>query len=228
MPVKTSDIDIQSFLNPTPESAYALGFLWGDGSFDGNSVRTEILASDALEVLPIFNAFGKWNAYSRLRPNRQLQTTINAEHMELNIFLKSHGYVSYRTTSPDSIIEFLPAELRRFWFLGFFDADGCLYYNEKNGTSQCVFSGSYNQDWHFVEKMLRDLDTPYFKASKQNLASGKSSRMRFCNKQNIYRFGKFIYAGHDLGLSRKRAKFKSMFENDPRYYDIGFLRTNLA
>jgi hypothetical protein len=103
------------------------------------------------------------------------------------------------------------------------DGDGCFYINQKQYTYQFSVASSYKQDWSYLEDLLKNYDIKYSICKRQsiNKKTGKmnsSSVLRITNKNDIKKFGEFIYKDYDsdqIGLNRKykifeQIKFKCM------------------
>ena len=56
------------FTEYTPELAYCLGFIWGDGYIGKNSIHIEIVKEDLIEILPVFEKCFKFK-YSEITAN---------------------------------------------------------------------------------------------------------------------------------------------------------------
>ena len=89
--------------------------------------------------------------------------------------------------------------------MGWIDADGCFYWNEKYKLRQFYISGSYEQNWNVFENQLNLLNVEY----KIIRISGKTkySCIRVTGKVNINKIG--IYIFNDIvPFQRKYEKYK--------------------
>lgn len=196
---------------PTKESSYILGLLWADGSIvkKTNSINLECVIDDINEFYPIFETVGQFNLYSRSRENRKTQGNINCSSFELSNFLKENDYLSKSKTSPKKILEQIPEELHRYFFLGWSDGDGCFYYSKDFKTKQFVMSGSFEQDWTSLEEICKKLKIYYIINKFETKKGHKYSRFLIARNEGIMSFANFIYVDNgDFGLKRKYEKYK--------------------
>jgi hypothetical protein len=141
----------------TPEFAYSLGFIWGDGHVVKklNEIRIEIVSKDAHQIIKILKKIGRWTFYERTRKNRQPQTTIRTSDIKFKKFLEKYNYT---TKSSDCTIFYeLSDDLKKYFLLGLLDADGCID-KDRNHVS---FSAPYEQDWKFLEIYLKNNNIEY-------------------------------------------------------------------
>ncbi len=104
-------------------------------------------------------------------------------------------------------MEFIPKENLHYWIRGYFDGDGCFYFNQKWKTKQANIGSAYEQDWDYFLNFLNSINVSAkaFKNTHKK-SNSKSSLLRFCGKQ-IVNFGNYIYKGKLFGLNRKYDKF---------------------
>lgn len=204
-------VDANQFINcNSKKSAYILGFLWSDGYLNNISqhyaIRLEIVKDDFLDIK---NLFSNWSIQYRHRKNRQPQVRVSIGQKPFYDFLKINDYEIKSLASACKILQSIPDKLKPYWWRGFFDGDGCFYYNKKNNCRQMSICGSYDQDWSFVKNLFLCLDIP-FKIIKRSAKNGnKHSVIRITNKKYIEKFGYYIYESKydKLGLTRKYKKF---------------------
>lgn len=200
---------IQFFYPKTKEVSYILGFLWADGYLNpsGYTIATEIISEDAINLIPIFTQTGKWNITYRQRKHWKPQTKICSFGKSLYSFLTSMDY--YDKTTPKQILNLIPKDLQHYWWRGYFDGDGCFYYNKKQYLRQLAITSDYDQDWTFVVKLSKSLGIKKHQI-KQTISpkSYSSSQFRITNKSDITKFANYIYQDYDgLGLKRKHDKY---------------------
>jgi len=196
---------------------YILGLLWGDGYVckykhrnNYYSLRLETEKQDSIQYEEIFNLANiHYSKNSRSRPNRKEQQTINISSTEIFNFVTKYKMDEKSFISPDLMLLEIPIENHHYWFRGFFDADGCLY--SKGSCTQLYFSGSYTQDWNFIEIMYKNLNINY---KIQRIEGSKSSYscIRLTNRLNITKTLNYLYNGIMFGLSRKHNKFLNLLE----------------
>jgi len=195
--------------NFTMESVYLLGFIWGDGYINktgnSNQIRIECVSEDIEAIKPILDKTGKWSYNKRTRNNKKREVTIaSISNKELVSFLIENDYKNKSITTPNKILDRIPNELKKYFMLGWIDADGCFYWNEKRRQRQFYLSGSYEQDWSVFETQLNELHIKYNIQRIENKT--KYSCIRITNKLDIQKLGEFIYDGL-IPFKRKYEKY---------------------
>ena len=190
------------FLNiNTPEVAYFLGVLWTDGhiSKKTNSISISCSLSDALEYKKIFDKIGKWNFYQHpnRKENEKKQGQFVTNNFYIHKFLCENDFSEKSIKSADKILEIIPNNLKKYFFRGVVDGDGCFYVNKKNYSYQFNISSSYEQDWNYLIKFLIEIDISSYKLIKRiynkNEKSNKSSYIRITKKLDIKKLGDYLY-----------------------------------
>lgn len=217
-PFEDYRVNPTQFMNPqTPQVSYILGLLWADGNVRRKMGRVEIeaLADDLEQIKPHFLFTGRWCFSYRFRQNRRPTLWLNTCNRPLADFLSEHDYLS-KDKSADKILSIVPDELKRFWWRGFSDGDGCFYLG--SGQSQFSFTSCFQQDWAFVQALFNQLQIPFsIKTCEHQCASGKVHRnsvIRLTNAQRLSKFGAYIYEGFErdrIGFQRKFDKFKKIW-----------------
>ena len=214
-PLSWRNVDASIFIDcKTKETAYILGFLWADGYLNKKSqhfmIRLELAQPDFDNVKNIWLSTGKWQISYRQRPNRKPQGILSTCQKPLYEFLQNNDYEIKSIASADKILSHIPNDLKPYWWRGYFDGDGCFYFNEKNHVRHASFAGSYEQDWHFLESLLTTLSVKY-KIIKRHQQQSSHSVVRTADTMSIRNFGNYIYQeDDDIGLQRKRDKFNEM------------------
>lgn len=219
----------------SPEKAYGLGFLWGDGHLRKDRkvyyASFGIKKEDFDNIIGIFECFGKWKIYYTNRekwhkynsPNETKWKEIGEARLNdpiFGYFLKNNSFCEKSIVAPSLILNIIPEELHYMWWRGYVDADGCFYHNSK--ISHCSFSmaGTYNQDWTLFEKLMNTLNIKY-SLSRRITKSGKFSSVSISYRDGIYSFGEFIYKNNtDIGLNRKYQKFLNIKNKTKESLDI--------
>lgn len=217
-----SDKDIEQYIVNSPEKAYTLGFLWGDGTIKKHKITTnswsniyypnlEINKKDLDEIIKLFNVWGNWSLYVRQRPNRKKQGSITLFNPYFGWFLTENDYIIKSYTEPTKILSKIPENLKSYWWRGFIDADGCFYSNKC--ANQFSLAGQYDQTWKETVNLFISLNIEKYQIqqkifkSKLNLIS-RGSIIRISNSQTIIELGKYIYSDNlNIGLKRKYNKY---------------------
>lgn len=204
--------------NLTKESSYLLGFIWGDGYLykKTNKVTVEIISKDFIYLEPIVNKVGKFTFFSRKKISqfRKPQCGFTVTNRIFFNFLLSLGYGDKSYHSHKNILEFIPEHLKSFWLRGFFDADGCIYYNKENYCLQSTFCSSYEQDWSFFSDYLTSNNIKNT-IIYRNYKKTKHSVVRIIGKKNNLNLFNLLYENqkYDFGYKRKFDKFAGINYN---------------
>lgn len=210
MAQSTERIDYDLFIkNFTPESVYILGLLWADGHVrkNTNGIGIECMSTDMEYFCTVFNKTGNYNITHRHRENRQPQTIINFFSLILSNFLKENDYTLKSKGSPTKILEKIPHELQFYFFLGWTDGDGCFYHSKNMEITQFCMCGAYEQDWTALSNLCYELKITYYISNFVTVKNHRYSRF-LISKNDIRKFGNYIYQNNNFGLSRKRLKYE--------------------
>jgi hypothetical protein len=218
----------------SPESAYLLGFLWGDGylydrsfvekrktkkgisSYNKHSyhIKVECSEDDLSLLIPIFTQSGKWTSYRRTRKGRKPQLCLSTANKKLYDFLSEYNYQIKSGAYPE-ILRVIPKEFVHYWWRGYFDADGCIYKIKRTGKSRQVsISSVYEQDWTATSDLLGVLGVKYSIRRVIRSEKSKYSEIRFTSNKSTEIFLEYIYSGKEFGLMRKKEIYlKSKYSN---------------
>lgn len=217
--------------NITPHSAYVLGLLWADGYVCSNKtskqygdIRFVSTYPDADHFSEVLKRTGVWGEYcnlDELHVGWKPRFTAYVRNRDLADFLLKNDYGSKTTCSADKILTVIPINLRRFFFLGVVDGDGCFsmtptkkgYYNRRFSVTSSV-----DQNWGYFEHMLKSIGTSY-KIERCNRSTGSFSKIHVGSVDDIDRIGTFLYQTQDvddIGLRRKYLVFKEICSSGRR------------
>jgi hypothetical protein len=212
---KKIKIDINElFLNKN--FVYFLGYLWGDGYVrncgvgKANTITIEITKDDGSDVEEKFMSFLNWNIYYRNRKNRkeQMSFTINNRVLTEYLILFNYGRKSF---DYPTILDVLSFDMKRYFYLGLSDADGCFYHSPKHYTYQYHVSSTYEQNWKHMKDIFDYLEIRYTIKRKEIVRKSgnveKHSIILISNKSDFIKFGDYIYSDNFIGLRRKFTKF---------------------
>ncbi len=218
MPNRKHTVDIAKLMSCSdPETAYVLGFLWGDCYLSGTTLAVECVEDDLSQLIPTFETLGSWNVYRRQRPNRRNQCCLSFSSRELTTWLRRFLFHKKSTESAFGLLSQIPTKLHGYWYRGLFDADGNFYNSEL--CKQATLSGNKLQEFDYFRNLLTELGIRF--AYKQVTVRGKggkvygSSSVRFSGRKNIQKFGDFIYAGNIFGLKRKYTTYAEILSRRP-------------
>jgi hypothetical protein len=202
------------YSNPT--FLYILGYIWGDGYIHNggvgktNSLTLEIIKEDGLDIYDKMLSVINWNISYRKRDNRKEQICFTICNRILIEFLVSLDFHKKSYNYP-IILDKLDFDLRRYFYLGLSDADGCFYYNEKQYCSQYSISSTYEQDWKHITDIFEYLNIDYKIKKREKINKNGNihlhSLVLISNKKDVLKFGDYLYNGDFIGLKRKYEKY---------------------
>ena len=146
---------MEKFNNFTKEYCYYLGFLWADGYVgkykvqievvkeDGYALFSDIFSQISIEGVKIYDTY-------RERKNRKPQIAINICNVEFIKWLSIYDYLFKSNSFPYKILSIIPEDLKRYFYLGLIDGDGCFYLSKNKKTQQFYITSNYEQDWSHI------------------------------------------------------------------------------
>lgn len=204
----------------TPEAVYTAGFIWGDGHVrpEGNSTIIGIAEADGLELSSIFNVAEEWDLtlVPKQKSTWSNQTRFTNHDSDVHSLLVSMNYLNKTGEVPD--LSKVPPNMLHYWYLGYSDADGCFYNNEKRSLAQYQITSCIDQDWSYIETLLTSLDINHQIDRRQTTDKDGGlharSNIRFQGAPNVTKWGSYIYQtyGQDgIGLKRKHSAYIECF-----------------
>lgn len=204
-----------------PEIAYFLGLFWGDGYLvhrvNKHEICLENKSEDGIEFYKnSLSKIGKWSVSNRNRGNSKM-FKIGVNNEPLCHFLIDNKYDQKSKVSPNVILSKIPKDLIHLFWLGFLDADGCIYVCSTRSAQTVSFSGSYDQDWSALIKLFKELKIDFnlgrYKYKTKFGKIQRCSKVIVQNKKSIFSLCEYLYQSHDkdyLGLNRKYLKWKDI------------------
>ncbi len=197
-------------------NAYLLGFIWADGHISFCRSACEISArfvtDDAPDIIPLFQQTGKWGIYKQHPEGCREATIIKTNNRPLAEFLNSMDYVTKSNAPATKILSFIPTHLRRYWWLGCLDGDGCFSVGIGKQGQEIGIHSSYDQDWTHFKELTEELDMCYY-FERRKRTNGTSSAVRIVKKESCAKFIHYLYPnGYEFGLRRKFAKAMEMLQ----------------
>jgi hypothetical protein len=198
---------------------YLLGYLWSDGYVERYRTVLEISEEDALCIIDDIKKidFLNINTMSRQRKGRKPQMSIYFCDSKFYDAYMSKYFINKNVSSPTYLLSDMPEHLRRFFYLGLIDGDGCFYF--KNKTRQFVLSSAYDQDWNSIELLFQNLNIEQYEIRRTiNKNGSKNSIIRVKKHKEIESLYNYLYPnGYEIGLKRKYLKCKEIVDNPPKY-----------
>jgi len=207
-------VPIEQFLNiKNAEIAYFLGFLWADGCVGDyrkkkHYVQITINNEDFKNLHVVFNNIGNWNVYEYKPRKGKLLKTINIWDRKLARFLQRLDYCS-KAKSPTKVLKIIPSSLKRYFYRGIIDGDGCIAI-AKDGAARICITGPFNQNWKYVFEICKKLKI-IPKVSLRKFKNSRWSMIYFGKRKFVLDFCRFIYQGYPndaIGLKRKYQKYQ--------------------
>jgi hypothetical protein len=197
----------------TPEKAYSLGFLWGDGYLSKANPKTElyyismeILEEDMQQIKPFLSSLGNWTGYVRKRNKKHTFCAILCDPV-LGLFLKNNDYDKKSLVDPNKILSIIPEDLQHYWWRGYSDADGCFYVRKNKRWGAFTIVGNIKQEWRSLINLMDILKINYKNQTKINKNS-QCSIVTIQNREGIISFGNYLYQDNNkICLNRKYEKF---------------------
>jgi hypothetical protein len=157
------------------------------------------------------------------RPSKQVTFS---SHL-IRQFLEENDYhLKSSSGDPRKILSLIPDDIKHYWWRGFLDGDGCVYFNEEKPSHlsphKILFTSHFSQNWRFVEDLCQDLEIskPSITAGQRysktedgkRVRNGKSSNANIYCFLNNFKLGSYIWPDDelDIGLSRKFDKWKKI------------------
>ena len=137
---RSRTFDLEAFKKPTPEQAYYLGYLLGDGSFNGSQVQLASIDRESPCGLARAIGLSADAVKSYRQKNGKRFWVVRFSNPGLGPLLEPWGIVprkTYRFRDP-----FVPRNLLESYLRGLFDADGHYYFSEKYQSFRMGLSGN--------------------------------------------------------------------------------------
>jgi len=198
--------------------AYLLGLIWADGTIfhrneignRKNSVSLTLIKDDFEYIKPLLVKTGQWSYYTYNPAHNKSKYFISAKtnNKKLIEFLISMDFHIKSGTGADKILAIIPSNLKRYFFCGLIDGDGCFYYNNKNKIRKFSITSTFVQDWHYFTYMMDQLCITY-KIVRRQTNKGCYSRIEISNFENLQKLRNYLYPnGFEFGLKRKYDKLE--------------------
>jgi len=195
---------------------YYLGFLWSDGFVERTRIGIEILEDDAKIIVDNINKieFLKICTMNRHRKDRRPQMTIYFCNSKIYDSYFSKYFINKSITAPISLLEVIPDDLKRYFYLGLIDGDGCFYFDEKNKTRQFYVTSSFEQDWSHMVNLFDSIGIKQYEIRKvENKNGNRSSYIRVKKYDEIQKLFNYLYPNeYEFGLKRKYDKCKLIID----------------
>jgi len=201
------------------EFVYFLGLLWSDGYIDRGRTILEIVESDALEIVDDIKKlnFLKICTSTRQRKNRKPQMSIYFCNTKFYDNFQSKYFINKSICSPDQLLNVIPSNLIRYFYLGLIDGDGCFYFRKK--SRQFYITSSHDQDWNHIVNLFKTININQYEIRKvESKLNHKSSYIRVKKHSEIVSIFNYLYpVGYEIGFKRKYNKCKEIIDNPPKY-----------
>ena len=184
---------------------YLLGLLWADGAMERGSYRVILygLESDLKHIESKILETGNWHKRLLHREGRKPQLIFSMYDKRIREYLSKYNY--FTKNGHTKILDDLNIEQQKLWLQGFLDGDGNIV---KGKYIRVSFSGPYDQDWSFLNKILQRLNIePYYYKEESKLGH-KSSNVIIKSIIDSLKFLDYIYdTPYDFGYIRKKKQY---------------------
>lgn len=201
----------------SPEWAYILGYLWGDGHVTKRkgAIILGIRETDYLQISDIMMKVsnGRVRVYHRKR-QKASWTPVVAAHICSTTLWHQMMALDYRAKTDQSLVlAKLSPSLHRLFWRGYLDADGML--RVKDHGAEVSFSSCHDETWDAVAAMLSALGVSKWRIERTIRSNGhKHSKLFIEREMDIVRVLMYLFDGQSqLGLSRKRDKAIEIIES---------------
>lgn len=210
---RVNSIKENPYLSITPEMAYFLGYAWADGCLHirkgGPLVfRFSIVSSDFINIMPVLQKLGinKFTESKRPLPAKP-QLCFSTSDQKFCQFLRENDFLFKSGASALKILSKIPENLAHYWWRGYLDGDGCIFYKEQS-VPYVSFHSCATQNWDFCIKFIESLNIKY-KILSRNRAKSSGSSFLISSYQCV-KLLRFIYQNYEndqIGLKRKYDKY---------------------
>lgn len=224
--LKYSRIPIpQPILFDTPQKAYLLGLLWGDGYLihpkqtKCKYISLQLVNKDFIDIKQMLFELGDWRISEKKPKNRQIISTATIKNGLIGLYFDTLKFGIKSQISCSHLLELLNPIYHKDFLLGLIDADGCFYYNAKNHLRQFSLAGSYTQDWTGIENLFLKLNIEYKIVrriqKRKNAKDSGSSIVRVTNEINLKKLIRYIHPNLDyqFGILRKYNRTMTLFNS---------------
>lgn len=196
----------------SPNKAYVLGLIYADGCNNRkhNSLTISLQEEDRDLLERVKNEI-EYEGDLRLIPlheknenyKNQYVLCINDEYISEQ--LEKLGVVN----SKSLILKFptfLNESLYSHFLRGYFDGDGCIYYDQKRDKSQVHIVGTY-EFCSMVSNILNTLDCKHNIYHPKQSGESNTYVLRTCGNKSSYTFLSWMYKDADIKMERKYRKY---------------------
>lgn len=199
------------------EISYFLGLLWADGTVckTNNNITLTLVEDDFNNIENILKEVG---IFTKSVVTKQAKDFIKRQPLvyatltnkDLHSFLKDLGYCNKSLVSARDVLNIIPDNLKHYWFLGYFDGDGCLYLKSKPKVNRITIAGTYEQDFSFLQNYFKNIR--FIERRTVNKNGHKSGVMELIKTDHVKIFLDHIYKNTNIGLTRKREKYNNFLK----------------
>jgi len=191
------------------EKAYWVGFLFADGSNDENGLRIELQERDKLQLIKFLKFLKLENSYKlkERKIKNKNYVSIKIHRKTIQNALSNLGIKKHKTTNPK--VPIIPNIFIKDFLRGFFDGDGCIYFQKKNGKAKNV-TCFYTINDACIEPILNMINIicPSLNWTiNDHWRTSYIKTLRINGIKNCIKFLNAIYFNSDIYLDRKYNKF---------------------
>lgn len=192
----------------TPEKAYILGFLTGDGDYNKNNIMTLALSKQDI-CIPIFiskNTGCNYYVSDKTDKEKKIFPKVRISIGDKNYItdFKKYGIFDYKKNRKVPIIN---SKLYRYLLLGLFDAEGCITWGYRKDRNRLWHKISFTSSLSILYGVQKILDRFGISSAIKPKKDEDCYIIEFSDKERVFKFLNIIYPDNSfIVLERKYKK----------------------
>lgn len=215
---------LSDFQKMSPELAYVLGFISGDGWIsrpDANYYQIMVTnkISDRIYLEPTFMKVTNWQIKHKVEKTnfRQDQIRFTISNKVLINFLNEDLDLKNKSKYfSQKLIDFIPEHLHQYLLRGLFDADGGVYNASRNRFS-CDIASNKDYDWTILKDFIGNkIDSNIHEVHYHIKHSNSNGSLIKANGFSAVKFLNYIYKDFpkdNIGFTRKFIRYVRFLED---------------
>jgi len=188
----------------TPEKAYILGFILGDGSISNKDVCINVCLDDR-EIIDFIQ--------SCIGGNIRIYNTINKETHQYpsasinignKVIINSIKTKSGGNLKQDRHIPIISEILEPYLLLGFFDAEGCITWGRRKDRNRIWHKISFTSQFKMLDGIQKILLKNGITTSIKPKGTEKCYVLEFANKKDVLKFLDLIYNDENFVILKRK------------------------
>lgn len=196
----------------TKEKAYILGLLYADGCNTGNEIELSLIEPDKDLLLKIRNSFKSNRPLRFIKPRKsthQNMYSLSFSSIKLCVQASRIGLVKSKTLTI-KFPEFLKEKNYSSFIRGYFDGDGCIYFNKNRRNLSFSFVGTKSM-CESIKKIFEEKLDIHCGIYNQN--NKKIKILTISGNSQVIKTMEYLYKGAAIFMKRKRKKYSEALKN---------------